>query len=261
MNKIDAALDRFLLSVARRSGRTVAAVVLLCYPGIALLLPLALGAPTFWLVTANLAGAGLAALLLLTWLSVQVQAANRRHLVDWSSDLRRLDAAEFEWFVGELFRRDGWTVEETGRQDAPDGNVDLKLSRAGKQRLVQAKRWTARLVPVDEVRELAGTLAREKMPPSDGVFVTLSSFTQQARTEAQRLGMTLLDGPDVYHLAERVRRTEPCPVCGASMVVARSVHGWWLRCVANACTGKRDLGRTPGQALELLLDLPQTPTD
>jgi HJR/Mrr/RecB family endonuclease len=258
MRKIDAALDRLLLSVAKRSGRTVAAVVLLCYPGIALLLPLALGASTFWLVMANIAGAGLAAFFVLTWLTLQVQAANRRHLVEWSSDLRLLDAAEFEWFVGELFRREGWTVEETGRQDAPDGNIDLKLSRAGTLRLVQAKRWTSWLVPVDEVRELAGTLAREKMPPSNGVFVTLSGFTQQARTEAQRLGMVLLDGQDVYRLVERVRRTEPCPICGTGMVLDRSVHGWWLRCDAN-CPGKRDLGRTPGRALELLVDLPQTP--
>jgi len=91
--------------------------------------------------------------------------------------LRHLDAEEFEWLVGEVFRRDGWKVEETGRQDGPDGNVDLGLSKAGERRLVQCKHWTSWHVGVDEVRKLAGTLLRERLDGSEGILVTYSEFT------------------------------------------------------------------------------------
>jgi hypothetical protein len=48
--------------------------------------------------------------------------------MEWTSDLRSLSAEEFEWLVGEFFRREEWDVRETGRQDGPDGNVDLELT-------------------------------------------------------------------------------------------------------------------------------------
>jgi restriction system protein len=52
-------------------------------------------------------------------------------------DLRRLDAHEFEWLVGELFRREGWKVEERGRHDHPDGGIDLVVARGGERAVVQ----------------------------------------------------------------------------------------------------------------------------
>ena len=47
-----------------------------------------------------------------------VEARDRRHLVEWTTDLRLLDFEEFEWFVGELYRRKGWSVERVGRRAA-----------------------------------------------------------------------------------------------------------------------------------------------
>lgn len=115
--------------VARVSGRTVTALALLLYPCFGLILPLALGWPTFWLVLVNLLGAVLAACVSLGWLGIQLDAGHRRNLLEWTSNLRLLNPAEFEWLVGEVFRREGWTVQETGRQDEPDGNIDLELTR------------------------------------------------------------------------------------------------------------------------------------
>ncbi len=112
--------------VKRASGRAVAAVCVLLYAGLGLTLPLALGLPTSWLVSLNVLGTTLAGVVILAWFTARVQARDRRHLVEWTTDIRLLDAAEFEWLVGEVFRRDGWKVEETGRQDGPDGNVDLR---------------------------------------------------------------------------------------------------------------------------------------
>ncbi len=246
--------DLIFNRIARLPGRTVAVIALVAYPGFALLLPLALGWSAVYIVDANIVGTTFAAVICLGWLVVQIEARDRRHLVEWTTDLRLLDATEFEWLVGELFRREGWAVEETGRQDGPDGNVDLRLTRAGERRLVQCKRWTSWLVGVDDVRAFAGTLLTEGYPGNQGIFVTLSGFTTQAQEEATRSGLALVDNRELYARVERVRRPEACPICQAPMVLDRSSRGWWFRCVAPRCVGKRDLGQDPARAVELLTE-------
>lgn len=240
--------------VTHVSGFVVLVVGLLFYPGLGLALPVALRWPTSALIETNLLGAVLAGVVGMGWLSAQVEAARRRHLVEWTTDLRLLMSDEFEWLVGETFAREGWTVQETGRQDGPDGNVDLKLARDGKRVIVQCKRWESRLVGVDEIREFAGTLMREQLRGSNGVFVTLSDYTQTARAEALQIGMTLLNGRELYSKIEKVRRVEPCPICQQPMMLNRSSRGWWFRCIAAGCQGKRDLGSDPGRAVELLTE-------
>jgi hypothetical protein len=257
MKRIDDAIDRFLIGFAERaSDRVAAAVALLLYAGIGLALPLVLNWRTPWLVSANIVGTALAAGVGLAWFAVRVESANRRHLVEWTTDLRLLDSTEFEWFVGEVFRREGWKVEETGRPDGPDGNVDLRMVKGGEHALVQCKRWQSWVVGVDQIRAFAGTLIREGLPGTSGIFVTLSEFSEQAREEAIQVGLTLVDNRDLYRRAEQVRRTEACPVCGSPMLLDRSARGWWFRCVAPGCLGKRDLGKDPGRAVELLIEPP-----
>ena len=246
--------DLIFHKVAHLPGRAVAILALLMYPGLALLLPLGLGWSAAWIVSVNFLGTTLAACVGLGWLFVQIEARDRRHLVEWTTDLRLLDAAEFEWLVGELFRREGWAVEETGRQDGPDGNVDLRLSLDGQRRVVQCKRWTSWLVGVDDVRAFAGTLLTEGYTGSQGVFVTLSGFTTQAQQEAAKSGLSLVDNRELYARVERARRPEECPICQAPMVLDRSPRGWWFRCVAPRCVGKRDLGQDPARAVELLTE-------
>jgi hypothetical protein len=250
---LDDLFEQLVTNAARRlSGRAMAAVCLALYGGIGLVLPLALRWPASWLAAANVVGTGMAVLLLIAWIGERVQQSRRRNLLEWTSDLRKLDATEFEWFVGELLRREGWEVEEVGRPGMPDGNVDLRLRRGRVVHIVQCKRWQSRPVGVDEVRELAGTLMREGLGGAAGVYVTLSEFTPQAREEAGKIGMELLGGTDLYPRVEKVRRAEVCKKCHKGMVLDRSVHGWWLRCVTPGCGGKRDLGRDPGRAIDLL---------
>lgn len=259
MKALEDAIDRFFIGFAKRaSDPVVVAVALLLYGGIGLALPLALGWPIPWLVSANLVGTMLAGSLILAWFSLEIQAANRRHLVEWTSDLRLLDSAEFEWLVGEVFRREGWKVEETGRRDGPDGNVDLRLTKEGKRVLVQYKRWTSWVVGVDDIRAFAGTLMREGLPGANGMFVTLSEFGGQAREEAERIGLALVDNRDLYERVEQARRSEACSTCGSPMLLDRSARGWWFRCVAEGCTGKRDLGSDPARAVELLTEPPSS---
>jgi hypothetical protein len=257
VSAIDRLLHRFLERVvfgfvAHLPGRVVASIAVALYAGVGLALPIGLGWSVPYLVDANFLGTTFAGLVILGWLVVQLQARDRQHLLDWTTELRHLDAEEFEWLVGESFKRDGWKVEETGRQDGPDGNVDLRLSKAGQRRLVQCKRWTSWHVGVDEVRKLAGTLLRERLDGSEGIIVTYSEFTPQALEEGRRLGMQLMDKRDLYALVEKVRRQEPCEKCRAPMRLDRSPYGWSFRCTASGCDGKRDLGRDPALAVELL---------
>jgi len=253
MSRFDDLFTKPFLDLVRRApGSMVLAAALLCYPGAGLLLPLVLHWSLWGLVQANFLGTTLAAIVACGWLLVQIEARDRRHLVEWTTDLRLLSAQEFEWLVGELFRRKGWEVEETGRQDGPDGNIDLVLTRKSERRIVQCKRWQSWEVGVNEVRGFAGTLLHDHLPGSAGIFVTLSTFNARARAEAQQTGVTLIDRYDLYQLVTKARRTEPCPTCEAPMALRHSQYGWYFRCEIEGCSGKRHLDDKAGRAVELL---------
>lgn len=247
--------DRLILWIVKRvSGRAVAILAVASYAGLGLALPIALDWPKLWLVSANLWGTLIAGSLIFGWLFLQLQARDRRHLLEWTSDLRLLDGEEFEWLVGELFRREGWTVAERGRQDAADGNIDLELVQGAERRLVQCKRWTAKWVGVGEVRGFIGTLAAEKLPTTAGIFVTLAGFTEQARDLAKQAELALMDNRDLFARVEKVRRAELCRTCQSPMLLGHSIHGWWFRCATPRCGGKRDLDKDPGRAVALLTE-------
>jgi hypothetical protein len=253
MGTITDALDRVVLGMAARMhGGVALAVAIVLYGGGGLALPLASGWPALYLVGANLGFTLLALCTLLAWSVTRIEAGTRRRLLNWTTNLRVLTAEEFEWLVGEVYRREGWSVVETGRQDAADGNVDLDMRRDRTRLIVQCKRWTSRRVGVDEVRKFAGTLLRERLPGSSGAIVTLAGFTQAAESEAERTGITLVGDVELHARIERVRRAEPCPACARPMRLAHSLYGWWFRCGRPGCRGKRDLGVQPGPVAEFL---------
>ncbi len=189
---LDDALTR---TVGRLSARAAFACAGLVYVGLGLVLPYATGSTVFGHVVWNVFGVAWGCVIILTWLFANQQRMHRRFLLEWSSDLRRLSATEFEWVVGEVMRREGWDVEETGRPDAADGNVDLRLSRGGRRLIVQCKRWQSTVVGVDEVRKLAGTVAGEGLGNGSGILVTLSQFSEGAVVEARRTGIELVVHP------------------------------------------------------------------
>lgn len=248
--------DRLILWIVKNvPGRGILVLAVLSYAGFGLALPLLLDWPKIWVAVANLWGTVFAGSLLFGWLFVQLQARDRRHLLEWTSDLRQLDGQEFEWLVGEVFRREGWTVLERGRQDAADGNIDLELTRGSDRRLVQCKRWTAKWIGVDEIRGFTGTLAAEKLPPTAGIFVTLRGYTQPARDLAEKSGLELVESRDLFERVEKVRNTELCKICHQPMLLDHhSVYGWWFRCTTPDCGGKRHLDKDPGRAVALLTE-------
>jgi restriction system protein len=247
--------DALTRTIGRLPASAACLLGVVAYAAVGLALPLAMNGGVFILISFNALGVMLGWCVTASWMISAVEAAQRRHLIEWTTNLRLLSAQEFEWIVGEMFRREGWDVQETGSEGKPDGNVDLRILRGGQERLVQCKRWQSWLVGVDEIRELGGTLMREGLGGDRGILVTSSRFSEQAIAEATELGIELVDHRELVRRIEDVRANESCPVCSTPMLLDRSARGWWLRCPrwTDGCAGKRDLGGNTGRALALLL--------
>ncbi|QVQ52843.1 restriction endonuclease [Spiractinospora alimapuensis] len=116
----------------------------------------------------------------------------RHRLTRWRSqravertDFRRIDAmtgVEFEHFVADLMRRDGFSgVVVVGR--AGDGGVDIRARTPGGRRCaVQCKRLKRAAQPKD-VREFIGVLATTHRDYA-GMMVSANGFTSRAAEEA-----------------------------------------------------------------------------
>lgn len=229
-------------------------------------LPSLLGAGTVGLISFVTGGTLLAGVVLFARAIPFVEARLRRQQLQLTTDLRRLSGREFESLVHELFRREGWAVTHTGGHGQADGNIDLILRRDTQTRLVQCKQWSVRDLGVNEVRKLGGTLLREGLTGADGILVTSSGFYPAAATEAQAVGIELIDGDtlvDRLHdvgasdLLRRATQSDTwlCPDCTTPMTLDHNSYGWWLRCpnYGNGCQGKRDLGKDNRGVVERLV--------
>ena len=96
-----------------------------------------------------------------------------------------------------------------------------------------------------------------------GFGADMRYLTGYAAPALERLTMLVIPANGAPSLIvprlEAVRKVEPCPRCGESMLLGRSAHGWWFRCVATGCSGKRDLGNEPGRAVEFLTCVAEIP--
>ena len=116
---------------------------------------------------------------------------------------------EFEVVVGEFFRRQGYSVRETGGGGA-DGGGDLRMTTNGQTYLVQCKQWKAFKVGVKVIRELFGIMSAEG---AAGAFIVTSGlFTEEAEEFAAGKNIVLLDG---LQLREIIRAAKS-PLPGAS---------------------------------------------
>lgn len=211
-----------------------------------------------------LIGAGLSAWQRRDRAQLVRQAAGNRS----ASVVDGLSWQRFEHLVGESFRRQGFSVKETGGAGA-DGGVDLELRRGGELHLVQCKHWKALKVGVEVVRELYGAMAARGA--ASGCVVTSGHFTAAARDFAAGRNLRLIDGAALQALlrdAQRapavpaptaVRPTAPqasvrpaasaeppaCPQCGQAMVRRTATRGahegrsFWGCTGFPACRGTR----------------------
>lgn len=160
---------------------------------------------------------------------------------------------QFEQLVGEAFRRQGYSITETGG-NGPDGGVDLILRKDGEKHLVQCKHWRSLKVGVAVIREFFGAMAVEGA--AGGFVVTSGRFTKEAQDFASGRNIRLIDGPILkrwiaQHKAQQgkpapapttlVTREQPrapsCPQCNAPMTKRTAKRGANAGNVFWGCTG------------------------
>jgi len=169
----------------------------------------------------------------------------RRRLLDAQQGLDSIAALgwrHFEQLVGDAFRRQSYTVEETGLGGA-DGGIDLILRKGGRRVLVQCKQWRRRQIPVNVVREMVGRLAHHR---ADEVKVACADpYTRDAARFANGKPIELIGGEELLRMIRGVQAapaqtTRPaevvapasamsvhvaspdCPRCGQAMVERNS---------------------------------------
>lgn len=104
--------------------------------------------------------------------------------------IKKLSRNEFEDFVAEVYRREGYLVEQTG--NAPSNNgYELVLLREASV-LVQCRHWLVKQVGEQQVRELAR--AMQRVGATGGVCITTGTFTKPARKLAISFAIELVDG-------------------------------------------------------------------
>ncbi|KAB7772535.1 restriction endonuclease [Xanthomonas sp. LMG 12462] len=148
-------------------------------------------------------------LLLLCWMAALasfLKARHRRRLLDTRTTLESLAAGgwrQFELLVGEAFRRQGYSVEETGLGGA-DGGIDLILRKDDRRTLVQCKQWKRQQVSVSVVREMYGLLAHHQ---ADAVkIVCVGRFTNDAERYARGKPIELIGGAQLIQMIRAVQQ-------------------------------------------------------
>jgi restriction system protein len=129
----------------------------------------------------------------------------RRRLLDSQTgidSLRRMSWRQFEQLAGEAFRRQGYTIEETGLGGA-DGGIDLVLRKNGKTTLVQCKQWQNRQVGVKVVREMYGLLVHHKA--ASVKIVALGDYTPDAHRFAQGKPIELIHGGELIATVRKLQ--------------------------------------------------------
>ena len=193
------------------------------------------------------------------------QAAETFATAGDAPDLNSLRGDQIELLLGEIFRRQGYTVELSAGLGA-DGASDLLLRRDGESIPVQSKEWKTARITEREVREFYGVMASTAAPR--GVFVTTGTFTRDARDFAESRHIELLDRSGLEQAIAAVRRPEEnffdvpswiedfthyarifdpeCPCCGQAMVIRQHrLDGTaaWGCTTYPRCPGKRETRR------------------
>lgn len=134
--------------------------------------------------------------------------------LDARPDLMAMSPTEFEHLIRELFDADPSidSVESLITRQSDDGGVDgviyIKQPFGRSMTVVQVKQYARNrsLGPV-HVRELIGSMHQVKA--GNGLLVTTSDFTAQARTSARDFGrIELIDGNNLVHMIKELLKKD-----------------------------------------------------
>ena len=118
------------------------------------------------------------------------------------ADIKAMAWRDFEFLVGEYYRRKGYTVTEMGGP-TPDGGIDLVAQNNGAKLVIQCKHWKAYKLDVKIARELYGVMVDSTA--SGAVLITSGDFTQPAIDFVKDKPIELIDGPKLAGLIPEVK--------------------------------------------------------
>jgi restriction system protein len=120
----------------------------------------------------------------------------------WTAQrLNALDPYEFERVITNLYNDMGYKAKHTGR--AGDGGVDIVVhDRDGDKHVIQCKHRTVGNVGAGDIRDLIGTVARERA--IQGVLCTNADFSGPARNTAEGQPILLYNGEQIVAQLNRM---------------------------------------------------------
>ena len=116
--------------------------------------------------------------------------AEKLHSIDWF---------QFEKLIEIIYQHRGYSVQRLGGAN-PDGGVDLIIESAGEKFIVQCKHWRKWSVGVRHIREFLGAMTDSKI--QNGIFITLSGYSGEAKQLADKNGIKILNELDVVGMLE-----------------------------------------------------------
>src|SRR5215212_1893504 len=111
------------------------------------------------------------------------------------SPLDLMSGTDFEDYMAEIFRKQGYSVELTPKSG--DQGVDLLLNKPGLRIAVQLKRYQG-AVGNKAVQEIRSGV--DYYEADEGWVITTSTYTRSARELATKLGIRLIDGSELKQL-------------------------------------------------------------
>ena len=106
------------------------------------------------------------------------------------SDLKRMHPFKFEDYVAKLYKNMGYSVKQTKRTG--DGGKDIVATKNGQTYFVECKRYSDP-INVHKMRDFVGACVLGGKGVK-GIYVTTSSFTNDAKSAANRIGIQMIDG-------------------------------------------------------------------
>ena len=106
------------------------------------------------------------------------------------NDLKRMHPFKFEDYVAKLYKNMGYSVKQTKRTG--DGGKDIVATKNGQTYFVECKRYSDP-INVHKMRDFVGACVLGGKDVK-GIYVTTSSFTNDAKSAANRIGIQMIDG-------------------------------------------------------------------
>jgi HJR/Mrr/RecB family endonuclease len=122
------------------------------------------------------------------------QAQTIQHILSLSS-------TDFEHYIADLFRRQGYRVTRTGQTG--DHGVDVRAEKDGLKCVIQCKRYIDKAVGEPAIRDLYSAIVNEGA--DRGICVTTSRYTKPAQRYVKGKAITLIDKDGLLKMVRQHR--------------------------------------------------------